>query len=60
LITGREDYPADLRSTAGTAKTRASGQVSVAARSSRERVADLDTVILPASVEVLGMQDLAT
>jgi len=28
LITGREDYPADLRSTAGTAKTRASGQVS--------------------------------
>jgi len=59
LITGREDYPADLRSTAGTAKTRPSGQVSVAARSGRERVSDLDTVILPASVEVLGMQDLA-
>jgi hypothetical protein len=27
LITGREDYPADLRGTVGTAKTRASGQV---------------------------------
>jgi len=31
LITGREDYLADLRGTGGTAKTRASGQVSVVA-----------------------------
>jgi hypothetical protein len=27
LITGREDYPADLRGTVRTAKTRASAQV---------------------------------
>jgi hypothetical protein len=59
LITGREDYPADLRGTVRTAKTRASGQVSAAGQSGRERVADFDAFVLPASIEILGMQDLA-
>jgi hypothetical protein len=64
LITGREDYPADLRGTVRTAKTRASGQVGApwtgcTGGQAGNRVADFDAIAALAGIEILGIQDLA-